>query len=73
LSPSPTPLYSPDGPHDFIHNKVLVRDDVVSTDSYNFSRNAETNAENQVVLADVDHADKYATYIDELVAQYQLA
>jgi phosphatidylserine/phosphatidylglycerophosphate/cardiolipin synthase-like enzyme len=73
LTPKPTPKYSPDGPHNFMHNKVLVSDDAVVTGSYNFSRNAEANAENQVALPSSALADEYAAYIDQLVAQYHQA
>src|SRR4029453_10451484 len=38
--------YTPTGPHNFMHNKVLVIDDTVITGSYNFSRSAQFNAEN---------------------------
>jgi len=45
--------YSENGPHDFMHNKVLVVDrQVVVTGSYNFSQNATHNAENIITLYD---------------------
>jgi phosphatidylserine/phosphatidylglycerophosphate/cardiolipin synthase-like enzyme len=71
LVAKPSQPYTPDGPHDFMHNKVLVSDDLVVTGSYNFSRNAEGNAENQVSLASAAVAAQYATYIDELLTQYK--
>lgn len=64
-------VYTADGPHDFMHNKVLVSDDLVVTGSYNFSKNAEGNAENQVSLASAGIAAEYTTYIDQLVSQYR--
>ena len=36
----------PTGPHDYMHNKVIVVDDTVITGSYNYSGDAESNAEN---------------------------
>jgi phosphatidylserine/phosphatidylglycerophosphate/cardiolipin synthase-like enzyme len=71
LVAKPTPRYTPTGPHDFMHNKVLVSDNDVLTGSYNFSKNAEQNAENQVRIADTHIADEYAKYVDELVAAYK--
>jgi len=60
--------YSPTGPHDFMHLKVLVSDGTVSTGSYNFSANAERNAENQVHL---DDPTTVAAYVDFLAAVTQ--
>jgi phosphatidylserine/phosphatidylglycerophosphate/cardiolipin synthase-like enzyme len=62
--------YSPTSVHNFMHLKVLVSDDVVTTGSYNFSANAERNAENQVTIADQQVAAAYVAYLDALVAQY---
>ena len=63
--------YSPDSPHDFMHNKVLVVDDTVITGSYNFSHSAELNAENIVMIDSRPLADQYSRYIDHLMAKYQ--
>jgi phosphatidylserine/phosphatidylglycerophosphate/cardiolipin synthase-like enzyme len=60
--------YSPTGTHDFMHLKVLVFDGTVSTGSYNFSANAERNAENQVHLGD---PTTVAAYVDFLAAAIQ--
>ena len=65
--------YTPDSPHDFMHNKVLVVDDVVVTGSYNLSRSATENAENVLVIHDLELADRYNDYIDGLVARYGAA
>jgi phosphatidylserine/phosphatidylglycerophosphate/cardiolipin synthase-like enzyme len=63
--------YSTDGPHDFMHNKTLVKDEeLVVTGSYNFSTNAEGNAENQLTITDATLAKDYADYIKELIVQY---
>ncbi len=52
--------YSENGPHDFMHNKVLVVDQqVVVTGSYNFSQNATHNAENIITLYDGAIARQY--------------
>ncbi|MGA3007238.1 MAG: phospholipase D-like domain-containing protein [Opitutaceae bacterium] len=62
--------YTPDGLHDFMHNKVLVCDDIVATGSFNFSSSATENAENSLIVQDQALADAYAAYIDVLVKQY---
>ena len=63
--------YSPHTPHDFMHNKVLVVDDTVITGSYNFSRSAELNAENILLIDSPALAEAYSAYIDHLMAKYQ--
>lgn len=62
--------YSPTGPHDFMHDKVLVVDDTVITGSYNFSRSAELNAENILLIECPALADAYSATIDHLMAKY---
>ncbi|HEX5502137.1 MAG TPA: phosphatidylserine/phosphatidylglycerophosphate/cardiolipin synthase family protein [Thermomicrobiales bacterium] len=61
--------YSPTSPHDFMHNKVLVVDDTVITGSYNFSRSAESNAENILVIESPALAEQYSAYVDRLMAK----
>ncbi|MBA8928501.1 phosphatidylserine/phosphatidylglycerophosphate/cardiolipin synthase-like enzyme [Kutzneria viridogrisea] len=63
--------YSPTGVHNFMHLKVLVSDDTVATGSYNFSANAEGNAENQLRITSPAIADQYAQFVQELVATYK--
>jgi phosphatidylserine/phosphatidylglycerophosphate/cardiolipin synthase-like enzyme len=62
--------YRPDTIHDFMHAKVLVVDDTVLTGSYNFSRSAEFNAENLLILENGALADRYSAFIDHLMAKY---
>jgi len=62
--------YRPDTIHDFMHAKVLVVDDTVITGSYNFSRSAEFNAENLLVLENAALADIYSAFVDHLMAKY---
>ncbi len=57
----------PDAPLNFMHNKVVVADDIVVTGSYNFSRHAGSNAENVLVIQDAALASRYASYIHGLV------
>jgi phosphatidylserine/phosphatidylglycerophosphate/cardiolipin synthase-like enzyme len=63
--------YTPDGVHDFMHNKVLVADDTVITGSYNFSHSAMENAENVLMIQDPELADRYVAYIQQLVTRYK--
>ena len=62
--------YSPSSHHDFMHNKILVIDDTVITGSYNFSRSAEFNAENILIIESAALADCYSNYIDHLIQKY---
>jgi len=63
--------YSPATPHDFMHNKVLIVDDLVITGSYNFSHSAELNAENILMLESPALAAAYSEYVDELIRRYR--
>ena len=48
----PSTQYTPETPHDFMHAKVTVADDVVFAGSFNLSRSGEMNAENVVEVHD---------------------
>jgi phosphatidylserine/phosphatidylglycerophosphate/cardiolipin synthase-like enzyme len=63
--------YTPTSVHDFMHNKVLVIDDAVTTGSYNFSRSAEFNAENILFIDSAQLAETYSGYIDHLIQKYR--
>jgi phosphatidylserine/phosphatidylglycerophosphate/cardiolipin synthase-like enzyme len=64
--------YHEEGPHDFMHNKVLVVDQqVVVTGSFNFSQNAIHNAENIITLYDETIARQYGQYIESLISKYR--
>jgi phosphatidylserine/phosphatidylglycerophosphate/cardiolipin synthase-like enzyme len=63
--------YTPIGPHNFMHNKVLVIDDTVITGSYNFSRSAQFNAENILFIESGPLAEAYSAYIDHVVQKYR--
>lgn len=62
--------YTPDGPHDFMHNKILVIDDTVITGSYNLSHSATLNAENILLIDSPALAAGYADYIRRLMDKY---
>jgi phosphatidylserine/phosphatidylglycerophosphate/cardiolipin synthase-like enzyme len=62
--------FKAEGVHNFMHNKFAVVDDTVITGSFNFSTNAQSNAENVVMIENKDLADAYAAYLDKLIAAY---
>jgi phosphatidylserine/phosphatidylglycerophosphate/cardiolipin synthase-like enzyme len=62
--------HHPTALHNFMHDKVVVADDVVLTGSYNFSLSAEHNAENAVLLRDGNLAEQYRGYVEQLVKKY---
>jgi phosphatidylserine/phosphatidylglycerophosphate/cardiolipin synthase-like enzyme len=63
--------YSPETPHDFMHAKVTVADDIIFAGSFNLSRSGERNAENVIELRDAGLADSLAAYIDEVRGRYE--
>ncbi len=69
---APAHAFSAMDKNDFMHNKFMVIDDrVVVTGSYNFSENAEKNAENMIIIESPQIAKAYASYFDALFAQYK--
>jgi phosphatidylserine/phosphatidylglycerophosphate/cardiolipin synthase-like enzyme len=70
LIAKPSVPFTTDGPHNFMHNKVVVADDAVATGSFNLSANATKNAENVLRITSADLAGQYAAYVDGLVQRY---
>ena len=70
LVPKQSTPFTPTGPHDFMHHKVIVTDDVVATGSYNISANAQHNAENHVRIASRTMADRYRAQIATISKAY---
>jgi len=62
--------WSPETPHDFMHAKVTIADDVVFAGSFNLSRSGELNAENVLEIEDPALADRLAGFVDEVRARY---
>lgn len=62
--------FTAQGPHNFMHNKVVVADGTTATGSFNFSANATRNAENVLRIDNDDLAGQYAAYVDGLVQRY---
>jgi phosphatidylserine/phosphatidylglycerophosphate/cardiolipin synthase-like enzyme len=57
-------------PHNFMHNKLVVADQIVVTGSFNLSNHAMGNAENVLLIRDAATADLYVKYIERLMASY---
>ena len=58
------------GPHDYMHDKVIVVDDTVITGSYNYSDSAESNAENILFIESPALARAYRAHVADLVRRY---
>jgi phosphatidylserine/phosphatidylglycerophosphate/cardiolipin synthase-like enzyme len=58
------------GVHNFMHNKFAVVDDAVITGSFNFSANAQANAENVVIIESRELLDAYSDYAETLIGTY---
>jgi phosphatidylserine/phosphatidylglycerophosphate/cardiolipin synthase-like enzyme len=71
FSGKPSTPWEPEGtPHDFMHAKVTVADDVVFTGSFNLSRSGERNAEDVLEIHDAALAERLTAYVDEVRALY---
>jgi len=71
FSGKPSTPWEPEGtPHDFMHAKVTVADDVVFLGSFNLSRSGEQNAEDVLEIHDTALAERLAAYVDEVRALY---
>lgn len=66
----PSTPYAPGRPHDYMHAKATVADDVVFCGSFNLSRSGELNAENVLEIHDGALADQMAAHIDAIRARY---
>ena len=64
-----TPFQSPP-PHNYMHAKVVVADDVVLTGSYNCSHSGEFNAENLIEVRSAPFADRCAAFCEQVHARY---
>jgi phosphatidylserine/phosphatidylglycerophosphate/cardiolipin synthase-like enzyme len=60
----------PHQPHNFMHNKLVIADDVVVTGSFNLSNHAMGNAENVLFIHDADIASRYEAYVRQLMEKY---
>lgn len=70
FSGKPSTPWAHDTPHDFMHAKVTVADDVVFAGSFNLSRSGEQNAENVLEIEDAALAEELVGFIDSVRAKY---
>jgi phosphatidylserine/phosphatidylglycerophosphate/cardiolipin synthase-like enzyme len=70
LVPKHSTPFTPTSPHDFMHHKVIVADDVVATGSYNVSANAQRNGENHVRISSPAIAARYRAHIATIARAY---
>jgi phosphatidylserine/phosphatidylglycerophosphate/cardiolipin synthase-like enzyme len=62
--------YEQGPPHNYMHAKIVVCDDVVFTGSYNASHSGERNAENVLEIRDAGLADEFAAFCDKVHSKY---
>jgi phosphatidylserine/phosphatidylglycerophosphate/cardiolipin synthase-like enzyme len=68
----PYDRHQPSQPHNFMHNKVVVADQIVVTGSYNLSNHAMGNAENVLLFRDEALAERYSKYLQRLMTSYSV-
>jgi phosphatidylserine/phosphatidylglycerophosphate/cardiolipin synthase-like enzyme len=61
----------PHQPHNFMHNKLVIADDVIVTGSFNLSNHAMGNAENVLLIRDAALASQYEAYLLQLMVKYR--
>jgi phosphatidylserine/phosphatidylglycerophosphate/cardiolipin synthase-like enzyme len=62
--------YAPGTLHNFMHDKLIVADDIVVTGSFNFSNHARGNAENTILIENGAIADAFDGHIKGLARRY---
>ena len=70
LAEKPSRPFQAGPPHDYMHAKLVVCDDVVFTGSYNCSHSGERNAENVLEIRSRATADACAAFCDEVHTRY---
>ncbi len=71
LAEKPSKPFQAGPPHNYMHAKIVVCDDVVFTGSFNCSHSGEFNAENVLEIRDRAIADQFAAYCDSVHERYQ--
>jgi len=62
--------YQAGPPHDYMHAKIVVCDDVTYTGSYNLSHSGEMNAENVLEIVNAPFADACAQFCEAVHTRY---
>jgi len=70
VAQKPSRPYQAGPPHDYMHAKVVVCDDVVLTGSYNLSHSGEMNAENVLEIVNAPLADACAAFCEQVNTRY---
>jgi phosphatidylserine/phosphatidylglycerophosphate/cardiolipin synthase-like enzyme len=70
LAEKPSRPYAIGPPHNYMHAKVVVCDDVTYTGSYNASHSGEFNAENVLEVRSAAFADDCAAFCDQVHKRY---
>jgi len=73
VAAKPSRAYQAGPPHDYMHAKLVVADDVVLTGSYNLSHSGEFNAENLLELQSTPLADRFTTFAEAVHTRYASA
>jgi phosphatidylserine/phosphatidylglycerophosphate/cardiolipin synthase-like enzyme len=71
VAEKPSRPFAAGPPHDYMHAKVVVCDDVVLTGSYNLSHSGEMNAENVLEITNRPLADACAQFCEQVYDRYQ--
>jgi len=73
VAEKPSRPYQAGPPHNYMHAKVVVCDDITLLGSYNLSHSGEMNAENVVEIVNAPFADACATFCEQVHSRYQNA
>jgi len=73
IAEKPSRPYAAGPPHDYMHAKVVVCDDIVLTGSYNLSHSGEMNAENLLEILNPPLADACAAFCEQVHTRYATA
>src|SRR5205807_357390 len=72
LAAKPSVPFQAPPPHNYMHAKVVVCDDIVLTGSYNCSHSGEYNAENLLEITSREFADVCATFCEAVHQRYSI-
>jgi phosphatidylserine/phosphatidylglycerophosphate/cardiolipin synthase-like enzyme len=70
VAEKPSRPYLAGPPHDYMHAKIVVCDDITFMGSYNLSHSGELNAENVIEVVSAPFADTCAEFCERVYARY---